>query len=305
LTETYPFLTFVTKNVHSTKARQPAPDFFSTQVSEARRFFLDLRPSPKIKLSVVSGGREHCAPEYSIRRDSFPFCSVEYVVQGSGTLKLNRSPFALQPGSVFAYGPGVPQEIITDREQPLVKYFVDFNGTEASKLLKDCRLRPGTLSQVYPPGEIQPLFDELIRNGQRGTRQSPGICAHLLEALVAKILDARAPLPGRETLAFATYQRCRDHIARNFLRLQTLEDAAADCHVDASYLCRLFQRYDDQTPYRFLIRLKMNHAAERLRSPEVLVKQVAEETGFSNQFHFSRVFKSVFHLSPRRLVNLR
>ena len=49
----------------------------------------------------------------------------------------------------------------------------------------------------------------------------------------------------------------------------------------------------------------MNFAAERLQSPGVLAKQVAEETGFANPFHFSRVFKSVFSVSPRTLTRMR
>ena len=115
----------------------------------------------------------------------------------------------------------------------------------------------------------------------------------------------RAPLPGRDTLAFGTYQHCREHIQNNFLKLRSIEQAAAECHLDDTYLCRLFQRYDHQSPYRWLVRLKMNHAAERLQVPGTLVKQVAEEAGFANQFHFSRVFKSVFGLSPRAMIQLR
>jgi AraC-like DNA-binding protein len=42
----------------------------------------------------------------------------------------------------------------------------------------------------------------------------------------------------------------------------------------------------------------MNYAAERLKQPGALVKQVAEESGYADPFHFSRVFTSVFGLSP-------
>ena len=35
------------------------------------------------------------------------------------------------------------------------------------------------------------------------------------------------------------------------------------------------------------------------------VLQVAEEAGFANQFHFSRVFKSVFGIPPRTIIKMR
>ena len=281
------------------------PDFFSTQVSQARRFYLNLKPSPKARLAVVCGGVEHCAADYAIRRRTFPFYSVEFVAQGAGRLKLKGAEHRLQPGSVFSYGPGIAHEISTDAKTALVKYFIDFSGTASANILAVSRLQPGTLTSVFPPGEIVPLFDELIRSGRRGTPGTDEICARLLEALVLKVAEARAPLPGRETLAFATYQHCREHLLRHFLRLRSVAQVAGECHLDDTYLCRLFQRYDQQSPYRMLVRLKMNHAAERLQQPGAMVKQVAEAAGFANPFHFSRVFKSVFGVPPRAMIQMR
>jgi AraC-like DNA-binding protein len=299
ITDFFPTMPLLSDNIAS------KPDFFSSQVSEARRFFLNLNPDPKLGLVVVCGGVEHCAPVYTINRTSFQFHSIEFVARGLGWLKLRQKKHQLQPGSVFSYGPGVPHEIATDPEQPMVKYFVDFCGTDATELLARCRLSPGTMSQVFPPLELQPLFDELIRNGLRGTRRAPSVCVKLLEALSLKTVESRAPLSGRETLAFGTYQRCRDYIGRHFNQLRSVAQIAAECHLDDTYLCRLFKQYDHETPYRFLLRLKMNYAAERLQSPSMLVKHIAEETGFVNQFHFSRVFKSVFGVSPSALSKLR
>jgi AraC-like DNA-binding protein len=49
----------------------------------------------------------------------------------------------------------------------------------------------------------------------------------------------------------------------------------------------------------------MHHAAERLQQPGTLVKMVAVETGFLDPFHFSRVFASVFGISPTAFGRLR
>jgi AraC-like DNA-binding protein len=120
-----------------------------------------------------------------------------------------------------------------------------------------------------------------------------------------KLLEARAPLNGADTLAFATFQHCRQHLAEHFARLRTLEEAAQECHVDIAYLCRLFRRFDQHSPYQFLTRLKMNAAAAQLQQPGALVKNVAADLGFSNPFHFSRVFKSVFAVAPETFRKLR
>jgi AraC-like DNA-binding protein len=101
----------------------------------------------------------------------------------------------------------------------------------------------------------------------------------LLECLALRITGARAPLAGLETKAFATFQQCRQHIDQHSLRLRTLEQIATECHVNNAYLCRLFRRYDKQSPYQYLLRLKMNHAAERLQRPGALVKRLKHHAG--------------------------
>ena len=286
-------------------AEASPPEFFSEQVFKARRFYLNLNPAPNTRLAVVSGGLEHCAPNYVIRRKSFPFHAVEFVAGGGGSVKFGRKEHRLEPGSVFSYGPGMAHEMHTDASRPLTKYFVDFAGTHADRLLRNYALRPGTIIQVFPRLEIQPLFDELIRFGLRGTPQAPLTCARLLEALLLETTESRLSSTRRETLAFATYQRCREHLHQHFLRLRSLGQLAAECHVNNAYLCRLFKRYDHQSPSRQILRLRINYAAERLQSPEVLAKQVAEETGFANPFHFSRAFKSIFGVSPRMVSRIR
>jgi AraC-like DNA-binding protein len=281
------------------------PAFFSPQVLAAQRFYLDLGPSRNKPLAVVCGGCERCAPDYVIHRSTFPFYSIESVARGTGTLRLAGQEVPLGPGAVFAYGPGVAQDITTDAGDPLVKYFVDFTGSRAVRLMRQCMLPPGSVARVFGSGEIQRIFDDLIQNGLKGSRFSPRICEVLLEHLILKIGDCLMPWGAVETPAFATYQRCRQHIQSEHLRLRSQVQTAEECHVNPAYLCRLFRRYDHQTPYQFLMRLKMNLAAERLQDPGTLIKQVAAELGFSDPFHFSRAFKSVFGLSPEAFRRLR
>ena len=283
----------------------PAPDFFSPQVFAARRFYLDLNPAPEVPLAVVSGGCEECRPEYAIHRATFGFYSLEFVLRGRGRVKLRGRHYDLQPGTLFSYGPGVRHDITAGGGAPLVKYFVDFAGREAPPLLRICQLDPGKISRVFLVGEVQTFFDELIRSGVKGSRYAPELCAGLLKCLALKIAESRAPLAGAGNLSFATFQSCQAYIQTHFLELKTLEQIARRCHRHQVYLCRLFQRYNHQSPYQYLMRLKINHAAELLRAPGAMVKQVAEQAGFDDPSHFSRAFKAVLGLSPQAFSRLR
>jgi AraC-like DNA-binding protein len=290
------------RTASTSRSRKPA--FFSAQVREARWFYLDLAPPGDVPLAVVCGGCEVCQADYAIHRGTFAYTAVEFVAQGRGRLTLAGQSCDLLPGSVFSYGPDVAHDITTDPQQPLVKYFVNFTGQRGLDLLQH-GLPPGSRGRVFAPVEIQDVFDHLIDNGLKATRFSSQLCGTLAEYLIVKIAELLVPGQAAQTPAFATYQRCRQHIQAQHARLKSLGQIAKECHVDPAYLCRLFGRYDHQSPYQFLMRLKMNLAAERLQNSAALVKQVAAELGFADAFHFSRAFKKVLGVSPEGFRRLR
>jgi len=284
---------------------QTSPDFFSAQVRDAQRFYLDLAPARDAELTVVCGGRERSAPDYHIHRKSFPYYSIEFVAGGAGEMILAGQRVELAPGTVCSYGPDVPHEITSQSDAPLLKYFVDFAGTTAATILARHGLACGSWGRVLDTAGVRQAFDNLIAEGNSASRFSQELCTALLRYLVVKIAEALVAEQSANSTAYATYQRCRAHIAAHFTTLRTQAQIARQCHVDPAYLCRLYRRYDHQTPYQYLLRLKMNFAATQLQDRGVLVKQVAKQLGFDDPFHFSRAFKLVFGVSPEAFRRLR
>lgn len=281
------------------------PDFFSTQVTIANRFYLVSRSQKEQSLRVVCGGREHCQPDYRIDRSNFPFYSIEFVAKGKGEVILKGKKFSLFAGKTFSYGPGVAHVMTTEREFPLVKYFVDFTGPEALKMLQKFGPALGCAVQVSAPDVIIRIFEDLIKNGQTGSSYSPLICTAILQQLILKIAETSIIENTRASAAFYTYQKAREIIQKNCLTLRGLDEIAEQCNIDNAYLCRLFKRFDNQSPYQYLMQMKMNLAAQRLQSPNSSVKEVAFEFGFSDPFHFSRVFKRIFGIPPGIFKYLR
>ena len=261
-----------------------------------------MTPTPGI--TVVCGGCEHCDADYRIRRSTFPHLAVELVAEGRGRLELAGRSRPLSPGSVFSYGPEVRCHIDNDPAEPMRKYFVDFVGAEAERLLRETPLGIGGAAQAVSAHEIVEVFDDLHREGTRGTPLTPDVCAVLLRLLLLKITEGTTTESAPAARALETYRRCKQHIDRHDVRLRTLEQIALETHVDLSYLCRLFKRFDRVSPYKYLMRRKMNRAVDLLLGAGLLVKQVAREVGFDDPYHFSRVFKSVHGVSPTRFLEL-
>lgn len=285
--------------------RPDASALLSQQVTGARYFFLNLAPPRHDPLSLVMGGREHCNPDYHLRRGGFPFHVLEYVVSGHGAVTLDRRRFDLRPGVIFSYAPTTPYEIETDPADTMVKYFLCFAGKTVPARLKRCGVALGTARQLAAHAEITSVLEDLVREGQRSGALAPQICAVLFELLFLKIEDTATLAPHASEPAREAFLRCKALIDAEAERLATLEEIARATGVEASSVCRWFRRYQGTSPYQYLLRRKMNIAAEHLVENGGLVKEAAQRVGFVDPYHFSRAFKAVHGVAPRALLRYR
>ncbi len=242
-------------------------------------------------------------PEYSVSRRDFPYLAVEMVVEGEGTLMLNGRRFRLAPGVMFAYGPGVPHVIRNHPRRCMRKYYLDFTGTAARRLLQATGLAEWKALRVSTISEFVDIFESLGCEAQDDSAVANHLCEMLARLLLLKIQQRVVSRDHKVPQSFQTYERVRRHILEQFLHLHTVEDIARDCHLSPTYISRLFRRFGSTGAYHFLLRLKMNHAAELLLEDGILVKQIAARLGFADVFQFSRAFKRVYRVSPTMLLD--
>jgi AraC-like DNA-binding protein len=184
------------------------------------------------------------------------------------------------------------------------KYFVDLVRPEtqaaADELLPD-GLDNGVIYSRSPES-LRRTFEELLEFGGADSQLGDEICTKALELLLLKIRESSIDHRLTRSPAFAAYRRCRLIIESRFLELTTAGEVAALANVDVSYLCRLFSRFDVQSPYKILTRLRMNYAAGMLVREGMSVKHTAMELGYKDPFTFSRLFKSTMGLSPQNFA---
>lgn len=272
--------------------------FISTQVASGEYYYLNLTPKKEALETVVCGGREQCSPAYRIERNTFKFYSIEFVSSGRGTLTMHGQTFPLRPGAIYCYGPRTRHIIQTDPDAPMLKHFVDFTGSALTGLLKNTAFHKGRPLFVSKPFRIRSILENLIATGNTESRNRDALCVLLLRQLILSADDSAMDAEAAFSPAWQTYMRCRQYMERNFLEITTIYDAAAACFVDPAYLARLFKRFAEESPLQLLTRLKMSKAADLLSAGELLIKQVGEEVGFADPYHFSRVFKRVYGIPP-------
>jgi len=301
--------------VRRSRGRRPLPGFVSRQVVAARRWFLWPVPGRGRRgrasgpepagVAVVCGGCERVRGDYCVARDDFPYLCVEFVAAGRGTLDLKGRRHDLLPGTVFAYGPGMPHTIRTDPRLRLRKYYVDFLGADAVARMQAARIPPGSIRRVTQPQEVGEIFDLLQQCGLAQSSHAAALCSQLVGLLLTKIAERGVRPDESDRPGGATFERFRLFLADGRQRFTSVAAACREFGISPAYGCRLFRRFDTTSPYRFLLRQRMQLAAEMLSRRDrggdrPLVRDVAARLGFADQYQFSRAFKRVFGTSPAR-----
>ncbi len=78
----------------------------------------------------------------------------------------------------------------------------------------------------------------------------------------------------------------------------TNETLSAECNISEVYFRRLFKEHFGISPKQYVIDVRLQRAKQLLAEGKLSLSLIAEATGFTNQYHFSRLFKERVDLTP-------
>ncbi len=89
-------------------------------------------------------------------------------------------------------------------------------------------------------------------------------------------------------------QSMRDRVTENI----SVKQLAEECHMSERSFRSMFSKYTGVTPKQYLIKIKMQNAAQILQTSDFSINKVSEKLGYSSPFQFSRDFKKYYGVSP-------
>ncbi|MCR5249293.1 MAG: response regulator [Lachnospiraceae bacterium] len=123
----------------------------------------------------------------------------------------------------------------------------------------------------------------------------------VLERLMAKLAE-KYPLEDREGLTEnPEFNKLVTYLNENFEEKITLGGLAQQFGFSKNYICALFQKYYNKSLNLYLTDLRMAHARELLMDKTILIKEVAYHCGYMDYYHFFKVFKEHYGISPREM----
>ncbi|MFI1722220.1 helix-turn-helix domain-containing protein [Streptomyces sp. NPDC020489] len=276
-------------------------------------------PGPPPGLVVV--GRFDETPGYDVNR---PQGSASWLftwtTAGQGRLRQGASTTRAAAGDLVVLAPGVSHG-----------YGVPPGARHWRFWWAHCQARPSWLPWLHPydtgdglyvvpagpataHDRVHDAFDRMLADartpGAAGPRTGPddriavahdsaarelALCA-LEEVVLLTTAVARrpAPRPGLDDRVC----RAQELLEADPGAPHTVDSLAAHVSLSPSRLAHLFTRQTGRSPMRALREARLRHAARLLEGTDLSVERVAAASGFVSPYHFHRVFRERFGMTP-------
>lgn len=273
--------------------------------------FFNIFPNENfIDLGMFQCGREACTPCHSfgpVTRNHYLF---HYVLSGTGTLMADDAKGITQTYSVRS-GQGFlifPEQITTyyaEQHSPWEYSWIEFDGLRVKEALS---LTDFSLNHpIYHP-HSKDLQEQMVKEMNYIISHPKESSFHLLGHLYLFfdyfIQSAKSTrLTQSSKMSDYYIQEAIHYMEQNFQNDISIEEIAAVCGINRSYLGKIFRNSIGRSPQEFLMNYRMVKAAELLKLTTLSIADIGNAVGYSNPLHFSRAFKNVYGVSPREWRN--
>lgn len=260
-----------------------------------------------VDLSLFQCGREKCSPAHSfgpVARNHFLF---HYVISGTGKLFANDSKGVTQEYNIksmqgFMIFPDQITTYIADNDMPWEYVWVEFDGLRAKAVVESAGFSPDNPVYKARSKEFrEEMMKEMNYIAENGSSSPLHIIGHLYLFLdfLARSTEGIKVNHGSKLRDFYIHEAL-EFISHNFQNDISVENIADVCGLNRSYFGKIFKQALGKSPQEFLLSYRMVKDAELLKLTKLSVGDISLAVGYDNQMHFSRAFKSVYGISPKK-----
>ncbi len=243
-------------------------------------------------LSVNFVGETLCDEKFDIRRENSDLTSLEYIVDGHGTLEINGQVLYPEKGDVFFLPNGSRHHYYSQSQNGWHKYFISFYGKMADALIENYLPENTYLFKgCFLEKNFSRMFDIAFNT------ESLSDAEQLLGVELFKIFSA---LHERRTvdqldLADKIKRNIDNHLYDEF----NLDALCMYMNYSKNHIINIFSEKYGKTPYQYYIDAKINLAKDFLLNTNMMISEIASALSYTNSQYFSICFKKITGYSPR------
>ena len=223
------------------------------------------------------------------------FSYTDLLIRDSSGLKMHPA------GSLICWKP-LESHYYGNEEKPCCGNWIHFDGPNA-KILTD-HFSTNTVIPVKNPSTVNIAFQSIYKELSTNYFPDAVILNSIFEILFRTIqreinksnCDKLSPKNIPEKLI-----EIKDYLNNHYFENIQIKELLKHFYVSESYLYKNFKNYFNCSPIEYLINIRMEQVKYFLQDKNLKLNEVAQKTGYSDIYHFSKAIKRNFGISPIEL----
>lgn len=241
------------------------------------------------------------------------FAELTFILSGKCLYEVEGQLYQVEAGDVIVCNPGVHHKnIVINKEEPTVEFYTGFSDFHFKQMPPNCiclkddayvlRLTGDTKSEVF-----KNCYEMVAENEANQLGKYFMLKAHLIQILLLMMREITdTPKPMLTGYIFETHnknyavKRIINFLTENYDLKISLDQIAHNMYLSPVYVSQIFKEETGESPIHYLIRIRMEKAKNLLETlPGDSIKSIADDVGYSDVYHFSKLFKKRFGVSPQ------
>jgi len=251
------------------------------------------------------------------------FAEMAYILSGKGKYLIGSTEYDVEAGDLVICNPGVKHtHIIVNSKQPRIEFIAGFTDFQFKNMkpnsieLKDggCIIRTKSKLKQQLSMHCHAMIAEKESNQVGQYFMFKSYLIQMLLLIIREIIDDERP--KQESYNFETYsksyavKRIIKYLNENYENKISLEQIAQNMYLSPVYISKIFKEETGESPINYLIKIRLEKAKEiLLEENSGSIKSIANQVGYDDVYHFSKLFKKYYGLSPlyyrKRAMNNR
>jgi AraC family transcriptional regulator, arabinose operon regulatory protein len=244
---------------------------------------------------------------YTFRKKGLSENFLFYCVDGDGWFKIGDQKHAVGPNEFFVLPQHVAHAYGSAEEHLWTIYWVHFGGHSLAEFNKI-----QSVQKCFKPGHIANrdetviLFKKMFKTLELGYSIDnllfANVClSHFISLFIYnnKYYDGEnaAQLDSMDNAILYMQQRINENIS--------LTDLSKHYNYSVSRFSNLFKQKTGYAPIDYFLQMKMQKACQLLDFTKYSIKEIAFTLGFDDPYYFSKRFRTIIGLSPKKYRTVR
>jgi len=241
------------------------------------------------------------------------FLSIIYILTGTCTYNISGVPHKVKKGDLLVFNPNIYHGKVLTEGSEIYEFQLGFENFHIRGLLPNHFLE----DSVSPIINVANYESELLKfcsdvlSEQRKNQPSLELALKALGIKLLSILfnatSESSTLKEKGILNLENYDKTTivntvlEFINDNYMYSLSLDAISQNMYLSPVYISKIFKESTGDSPINYLIKLRLSKAKELLETGEQPVNKVSLAVGYSDVYHFSKLFKKYYGCPPSKL----